>query len=164
MDVVDQCNLVLRAHAVNVYVRPPHHRLPENGHGAALHDGYLLLATCRDGTLATTATPTTIRVICNCAPTIALNGATSAIKVSIDAKSWLAVVSDVELNRTAGLVTNLLLLDSSQPLAWGAGVNAWLPVAVGENTKRQWIRLDAGTRSMIVVAWSAMTIRVSYKT
>lgn len=43
--------------------------------------GYLLLATSCDGTLATTATPTTIRVVCNNTLTIALNGASSAIKV-----------------------------------------------------------------------------------
>ncbi|MBB1077477.1 DUF932 domain-containing protein [Rhodoferax sp. 4810] len=43
--------------------------------------GYILLATSCDGTLATTATPTTIRVVCNNTLTIALNGATSAIKV-----------------------------------------------------------------------------------
>lgn len=44
-------------------------------------NGYLLLATSCDGTLATTATPTTIRVVCNNTLTIALNGATQAIKV-----------------------------------------------------------------------------------
>ncbi|HJW03560.1 MAG TPA: DUF932 domain-containing protein [Azospira sp.] len=43
--------------------------------------GYLLLATSCDGTLATTATPTTVRVVCNNTLTIALNGATQAIKV-----------------------------------------------------------------------------------
>jgi phage/plasmid-like protein (TIGR03299 family) len=43
--------------------------------------GYLLLATSCDGTLATTATPTTIRVVCNNTLSIALSGATSAIKV-----------------------------------------------------------------------------------
>jgi phage/plasmid-like protein (TIGR03299 family) len=43
--------------------------------------GYLLLATSCDGTLATTATPTTIRVVCNNTLAVALNGATSAIKV-----------------------------------------------------------------------------------
>lgn len=43
--------------------------------------GYLLLATSCDGTLATTATPTTIRVVCQNTLTIALNGASSAIKV-----------------------------------------------------------------------------------
>ena len=43
--------------------------------------GYLLLATSCDGTLATTATPTTIRVVCNNTLTIAVNGASQAIKV-----------------------------------------------------------------------------------
>lgn len=44
-------------------------------------NGYLLLATSCDGTLATTATPTTVRVVCNNTLTIAVNGATRAIKV-----------------------------------------------------------------------------------
>ena len=43
--------------------------------------GYILLATSCDGTLATTATPTTIRVVCNNTLAIALKGASSAIKV-----------------------------------------------------------------------------------
>lgn len=43
--------------------------------------GYLLLATSCDGTLATTATPTTVRVVCNNTLSIALNGAAHAIKV-----------------------------------------------------------------------------------
>lgn len=43
--------------------------------------GYLLLATSCDGTLATTATPTTVRVVCNNTLAIALNGNTQAIKV-----------------------------------------------------------------------------------
>ena len=43
--------------------------------------GYILLATSCDGSLATTATPTTVRVVCNNTLTIALNGASSAIKV-----------------------------------------------------------------------------------
>jgi len=43
--------------------------------------GYLLLATSCDGSLATTATPTTIRVVCNNTLSIAVNGATQAIKV-----------------------------------------------------------------------------------
>ena len=43
--------------------------------------GYLLLATSCDGTLATTATPTTIRVVCNNTLSIALNGTNLAIKV-----------------------------------------------------------------------------------
>lgn len=42
---------------------------------------YLLLATSCDGTLATTATPTTVRVVCNNTLTISLSGATRAIKV-----------------------------------------------------------------------------------
>lgn len=49
--------------------------------GNDLVKGYILLATSCDGTLATTATPTTVRVVCNNTLTIALNGATSAIKV-----------------------------------------------------------------------------------
>ena len=44
-------------------------------------NGYLLLATSCDGTLATTATPTTVRVVCSNTLTISLNGATRAIKV-----------------------------------------------------------------------------------
>ncbi|WP_455885310.1 DUF932 domain-containing protein [Pseudomonas spelaei] len=44
-------------------------------------NGYLLLATSCDGTLATTATPTTVRVVCNNTLSISLNGATHAIKV-----------------------------------------------------------------------------------
>lgn len=44
-------------------------------------NGYLLLATSCDGTLATTATPTTIRVVCNNTLTIAISGASQAIKV-----------------------------------------------------------------------------------
>jgi phage/plasmid-like protein (TIGR03299 family) len=44
-------------------------------------NGYLLLATSCDGTLATTATPTTVRVVCNNTLAIAVNGASQAIKV-----------------------------------------------------------------------------------
>lgn len=44
-------------------------------------NGYLLLATSCDGTLATTVTPTTVRVVCNNTLTITLNGASRAIKV-----------------------------------------------------------------------------------
>jgi len=43
--------------------------------------GYILLATSCDGSLATTATPTTIRVVCNNTLSIALNGASSAVRV-----------------------------------------------------------------------------------
>jgi phage/plasmid-like protein (TIGR03299 family) len=49
--------------------------------GNDLVKGYILLATSCDGTLATTATPTSVRVVCNNTLTIALNGATSAIRV-----------------------------------------------------------------------------------
>lgn len=49
--------------------------------GNDLVNGYLLLATSCDGTLATTATPTTVRVVCNNTLTIAVDGATHAIKV-----------------------------------------------------------------------------------
>jgi len=44
-------------------------------------DGYLLLATSCDGTLATMATPTTVRVVCNNTLAIAVNGASQAIRV-----------------------------------------------------------------------------------
>lgn len=44
-------------------------------------NGYLLLATSCDGSLATTATPTTVRVVCNNTLAIAVNGAPQAIKV-----------------------------------------------------------------------------------
>jgi hypothetical protein len=50
--------------------------LARNGQSSALEgndlvQGYLLLATSCDGTLATTATPTTVRVVCNNTLTIA---------------------------------------------------------------------------------------------
>ncbi|RYF55643.1 MAG: DUF932 domain-containing protein [Comamonadaceae bacterium] len=43
--------------------------------------GYILLATSCDGTLATTATPTSIRVVCNNTLTMAIRGAVGAIRV-----------------------------------------------------------------------------------
>lgn len=60
--------------------------LARTGHATALKgndqvNGYFLLATSCDGTLATTATPTTVRVVCNNTLTISLNGASQAIKV-----------------------------------------------------------------------------------
>lgn len=60
--------------------------LARTGQGTALKsndqvNGYLLLATSCDGTLATTATPTTARVVCNNTLSIALDGAPQAIKV-----------------------------------------------------------------------------------
>lgn len=60
--------------------------LARTGQGTVLKgndqvNGYLLLATSCDGTLATTATPTTVRVVCNNTLTIALDSTTKAIKV-----------------------------------------------------------------------------------
>ncbi|RWA28593.1 hypothetical protein DJ028_07580 [Pseudomonas veronii] len=60
--------------------------LARTGQGTTLRgndqvNGYLLLATSCDGTLATTATPTTVRVVCNNTLTIALDGSAKAIKV-----------------------------------------------------------------------------------
>lgn len=49
--------------------------------GTDIVNGYLLLATSCDGSLATTATPTTIRVACSNTLNIALREATGAIKV-----------------------------------------------------------------------------------
>ena len=49
--------------------------------GSDTVNGYLLLATSCDGTLATTATPTTVRVVCNNTLAVALNGASNAVKV-----------------------------------------------------------------------------------
>jgi phage/plasmid-like protein (TIGR03299 family) len=49
--------------------------------GCDMVNGYLLLATSCDGTLATTATPTTVRVVCNNTLAVALQGASNAIKV-----------------------------------------------------------------------------------
>ena len=60
--------------------------LARTGQRAALKgddqvNGYLLLATSCDGTLATTATPTTVRVVCNNTLTVSLDGTSRAIKV-----------------------------------------------------------------------------------
>ncbi|HEY8360148.1 MAG TPA: DUF932 domain-containing protein [Ramlibacter sp.] len=49
--------------------------------GSDVVRGYILLATSCDGTLATTATPTSVRVVCNNTLTMALNNATGAVKV-----------------------------------------------------------------------------------
>jgi phage/plasmid-like protein (TIGR03299 family) len=49
--------------------------------GGDLVKGYVLLATSSDGSLATTATPTTIRVVCHNTLMIAINGAARAVKV-----------------------------------------------------------------------------------
>lgn len=45
-------------------------------------DAYVLLATACDGTMATTATFTSVRVVCNNTLAVALNGATQAFKVN----------------------------------------------------------------------------------
>ena len=45
-------------------------------------NGYLLLATSCDGTLATSATPTTVRVVCNNTLTISLNGANRVRRIN----------------------------------------------------------------------------------
>ncbi len=44
-------------------------------------NGYLLLATSCDGSLATVATPTTVRVVCNNTLTIAVDGISQGVKV-----------------------------------------------------------------------------------
>lgn len=49
--------------------------------GSDVVHGYLLLASSCDGTLATTATPTTIRVVCNNTLAMALEGAPQAVRV-----------------------------------------------------------------------------------
>lgn len=49
--------------------------------GNDIVDGYLLLATSCDGSLATTVTPTTVRVVCNNTLSIALDGTNQAIRV-----------------------------------------------------------------------------------
>ena len=60
--------------------------LARTGHNTELRgndqvNGYLLLATSCDGTLATTATPTSVRVVCNNTLTIALDDTSRAIRV-----------------------------------------------------------------------------------
>lgn len=60
--------------------------LAKTGQKAVLQGGdqvenYILLATSCDGSLATTATPTSVRVVCNNTLTISLSGASQAIKV-----------------------------------------------------------------------------------
>ena len=50
--------------------------------GNDLVNGYVLLATSCDGSLATVAMPTTVRVVCNNTLSIAVNGAEQAVKVS----------------------------------------------------------------------------------
>ena len=61
--------------------------LAKTGHSTALKgndvvNGYLLLATSCDGSLATIAMPTTVRVVCNNTLSIAVNNSENAVKVS----------------------------------------------------------------------------------
>jgi phage/plasmid-like protein (TIGR03299 family) len=49
--------------------------------GGDVVNGYLLLATSCDGSMATTATPTTVRVVCNNTLTVALERAPQTIRV-----------------------------------------------------------------------------------
>ncbi|WP_339847990.1 DUF932 domain-containing protein [uncultured Halopseudomonas sp.] len=49
--------------------------------GNDMVSGYLLLATSCDGSLATVATPTTVRVVCNNTLAIAVNGSAESIRV-----------------------------------------------------------------------------------
>lgn len=49
--------------------------------GNDMINGYLLLATSCDGSLATVATPTTVRVVCNNTLAIAVNGSAESIRV-----------------------------------------------------------------------------------
>ncbi|WP_245573772.1 hypothetical protein [Curvibacter lanceolatus] len=88
-------------------------------------------------------------------------GGVAIIQLRTEAKDWWSVISGIELNRVTGVVTHLLLLDSSQPLTWGSGFNARLPVTVDENAKYRWLSIDAGARSVIVVAWSSIAISTS---
>jgi len=93
--------------------------------------------------------------------TVIQHGGVGIIQLRTEAKNWWSVISGVELNRSTGLVTHLLLLDSSQPLAWGSGFNARLVPMADANGKYRWLSMDAGTRSGIVAAWSSMTIPAS---
>jgi len=93
--------------------------------------------------------------------TIIQHGGVGIIQLRTEVNKWWSVISGIELNRATGLVTHLLLLDSSQPLAWGSGFNARLPVTADENAKYRWLSVEAGTRSVIVAAWSSMMIPAS---
>lgn len=93
--------------------------------------------------------------------TVIQSGGVGIIQLRTEVKEWWAVVSGIELNRANAPVTNLLLLDSSQPLAWGSGFNARLSRMADRNGKHRWLSMDAGARSVIVVSWLSTTIRVS---
>lgn len=61
-------------------------------------NGYLLLATSCDGTMATTATPTTVRVVCNNTLTVALNRSQQGIRVPHNTR-----FDEIEVKRKLGL-------------------------------------------------------------
>ena len=91
--------------------------------GKDVVNGYLLLATSCDGTLATTGTPTTVRVVCSNTLAIALNGAPQAqLKQSIQAELGNATQAvfdggEVSWKRTkdsVGLDTATLLRDQPE--------------------------------------------------
>lgn len=67
-------------------------------------NGYLLLGTSCDDTLATTATPTTVRVACNSTLAMALDGTSRAINVPhntrFDSKAVKKQLSMASRNRT----------------------------------------------------------------
>ena len=83
--------------------------LARTGQGAAIKgndqvNGYLLLATSCDGTLATTATPTTVRVVCNNTLTIAINGASQAQEAGIEQINLAIAEMDKVTRQNAALV------------------------------------------------------------
>jgi len=82
------------------------------------------------------------------------DGGVAIIQLRTEVKDWWSVISGIELNRATGVVTHLLLLDSSQSLAWGSGFNARLSRMADANGKRRWLSLNAGTRTGMVVNWS----------
>jgi len=81
--------------------------------GSDLVQGYLLLATSCDGTLATTATPTSIRVVCHNSLMMAIRGAEGAIKVLHSTRFDPAVVKQqlgVAVSQWDGFMYRMRLL------------------------------------------------------
>ena len=66
--------------------------------GGDVVNGYLLLATSCDGSMATTATPTSVRVVCNNTLSLAMNGAQQAIRVPHSTR-----FDELEVKRQLGL-------------------------------------------------------------
>ena len=91
--------------------------------------------------------------------TLIQRGGVGIIQLRTEAKTWWALISGIELNRATGLVTSLLLLDSSQPLVWGSGFNARLSLTAYGNDTHQWRSSDAGSRSVLSLAWLSVTVR-----